>query len=289
VFYAASIGVPLREVSRAFEAEYPRTRVQLEGSGSRTAARKVTELNRRCDVLISADDVVIDDLLIPEYAAWCLRFTGNEMCVAYHDESSYISEAESGGWLGVLAREDVRVARCDPDTAPCGYRAIHALKLAERYHGESGIVEKILAKDGRYMRPKESGLLGLLEMQAVDYALMYRSTAERHGFGVIELPSEVNLSEPALADRYSEVSTDISGEAPGERVSQKGSPILYGLTIPASSPNPDAAVAFVDFLFGSDAARSVFQEAFLPLLPPLPVGEYEDIPPALQRHGLPET
>jgi molybdate/tungstate transport system substrate-binding protein len=288
VFHAASLGGPLREIIRAFEAEHPGARVQLEGSGSRTAARKITELGRRCDVFISADFVVIDDLLIPEHADWSLRFLGNELCIAYHGDSAFIPEAASGDWLGVLARDDVRVARCDPDSAPCGYRAIHTLKLAERYYKKPGSVEKILTKDERYLRPNESDLLGLMEMGAVDYAIMYRSTAERHGYRVIELPPEVNLSELALADRYRDVSTAISGAAPGETVEQVGSPILYGLTIPAATPNPEAAMVFVKFLLRSEAARSIFEEAFLPLLPPLPAKGYENIPLDLQQQGLPQ-
>jgi ABC-type Fe3+ transport system substrate-binding protein len=84
------------------------------------------------------------------------------------------------------------------------------------------------------------------------------------------------------------VSTAISGAAPGETVEQMGSPILYGLTIPAATPNPEAAMAFVDFLLRSEAARSIFEKAFLPLLPPLPAKGYENIPLDLQQHGLPE-
>ena len=55
VFHAGSLSIPLREIATAFEASHPGVKVVREASGSRAAARKISDLGRNCDVLALAD------------------------------------------------------------------------------------------------------------------------------------------------------------------------------------------------------------------------------------------
>jgi ABC-type molybdate transport system substrate-binding protein len=44
----------------------------------------------------------------------------------------------------------------------------------------------------------------------------------------------------------------VTGDKPGAVMSVRGEPMVYGVTIPKSSPNPKAARAFVAFLLYKD-------------------------------------
>ena len=45
VFHAGSLAVPFSQIEKAFEAKYPQYDVKREVSGSRKAARKVSDLS----------------------------------------------------------------------------------------------------------------------------------------------------------------------------------------------------------------------------------------------------
>ena len=59
------------------------------------------------------------------------------------------------------------------------------------------------SKDKEYIRPKEVDLVALIESNAIDYMFQYKSVAIQHGLKYIELPREINLSDPSLNDLYS--------------------------------------------------------------------------------------
>ncbi len=100
----------------------PGTRIYLESAGSLVCARKVTELKKPCDILASADYFVINELLIPDYASWSIRFATNEIVIAIRKKSKYSKEINSENWMEILQRKDVIYSRSDPDSDPCGYR-----------------------------------------------------------------------------------------------------------------------------------------------------------------------
>src|SRR5512138_1457549 len=67
IFHAGSLSVPMKEAANAFMKLNPGVKVQLESAGSVASARKITDLNRPCDIMASADYSVIDNMLIPKY------------------------------------------------------------------------------------------------------------------------------------------------------------------------------------------------------------------------------
>ena len=73
VFHAGSLSIPFKDIENAFEKKYPNVDVEREASGSRTAARKISDLDREGDVMASADYTGIEELLIPNYANWNIR------------------------------------------------------------------------------------------------------------------------------------------------------------------------------------------------------------------------
>ena len=287
VFHAGSLSVPFRKISRMFMRDHPDVTILLEAAGSRTCARKISDLGRECDVMASADYTVIDNLLIPEHASWNIKFASNEMAIVYAEHSKRHVEIDSENWFDVLLDPDVAFGRSDPDADPCGYRAVLTMKLAEKHYSESGLAGSLLEKDNRFIRPKETDLIALLETGTIDYIFLYRSVAQQHGLEFLILPDEVNLKDPEFTDIYSSVSVKISGKKPGERIVKPGAPMVYGITIPANPPNPELARKFVDFILDPVRGMKVMEEAGQPSIVPSYSETYEAIPAALKKYAKP--
>lgn len=287
VFHAGSLSVPFRQIADQFAAENPGVRVLLEAAGSRNCARKISDLGRRCDVMASADYTVIEELLIPDHADWNIRFATNEMAIVYADISRRSDEINAENWYEILLDPQVAFGRSDPDADPCGYRTVLTVKLAEGFYGAEGLADRLLAKDLRFIRPKETDLLPLLETHAIDYLFLYRSVADQHGLNALLLPDEINLKAPAFADLYARATVEVSGKKPGETIIKAGAPMVYGVTIPNNPPSPELAVAFVRFLLDPFKGMAVMERNGQPPIVPATTDSYERLPEALQQYASP--
>jgi molybdate/tungstate transport system substrate-binding protein len=285
IFHAGSLSVPLKEICDSFMSKHPAVKILTEAAGSKDCARKISDLKKPCDVMLSADYAVIDKMLIPEYASWNIHFASNEMAIVYHDQSRYASDINAGNWMDVLARKDVAFARSNPDSDPCGVRAVLTTRLAEIFYKKKGLADQLLSKDQQYIRPKETDLLALLESNAIDYIFLYRSVAMQHGLKYVLLPDEINLKNEKFADYYAQVSVETLGKKPGEKIVEKGAPMIYGLTIPKNAPNPALAQAFVDFMLGAEG-RAILEKQGQPSVIPAMTSTYTAIPDSLKKYAL---
>jgi molybdate/tungstate transport system substrate-binding protein len=260
IFHAGSLSYPFREVINAFNEDYPDIRVLTESSGSVAAARKITDLNRICDIYATADYKVIEELLYPDHADWYIAFARNELSVVYTDKSSHASEITAENWHEILQNPEVRFGRSDPDSDPCGYRTLLMWQLAEKYYGLPGFYDQMLTKDKRFIRPKEVDLLALLETNTIDYIFLYRSVAVQHGLKYIFLPDSINLGNPALDQHYRKVGVEVRGNAPGEKITFWGEPMVYAVTVPLKASNPDLAEVFLQFLLHPEKGLKIMEE-----------------------------
>lgn len=267
IFHAGSLSVPLKQVAQEYEKRNPGTRVFLESAGSLVCARKVTELKKPCDILASADYFVINELLIPHYASWGIRFATNEIVVAYHEKSKYSGEINQDNWYNILQRKDVIYARSDPDADPCGYRTIFTVKLAEKFYKKPGLASMMISKNRNYIRPQEVDLVALMESNAIDYMFQYKSVAIQHGLKFVQLPKEINLSDPSKSNIYSSVSTEVAGSKPGSKMKITGDFINYSITVLDNAPQKKEAVKFVDFLLSADGLNIFKNNGQEPLVP----------------------
>jgi len=287
IFHAGSLSVPLRQLKTEYEKINPGINILLEPAGSLVCARKITELKKPCDIIASADYFVIDELLIPEYAKWSVRFATNEIVVAYHEKSGYYEDITSDNWMDILLKEDVIYARSDPDSDPCGYRTVLTLMLAEKYYNREGLTEQMLNKNTDYIRPKEVDLIALLETNAIDYMFQYKSVAIQHGMKYIELPDEINLSDPDYEDNYLTVSVDVTGSKPGSQIKVTGGYINYSMTVPDSAPHTSEAVDFVCFML-SETGMEIFRQNGQDPIVPFSTEQPDKIPEKLMKY-LPES
>ncbi|MBN2356361.1 tungstate ABC transporter substrate-binding protein WtpA [candidate division KSB1 bacterium] len=286
IFHAGSLSQPMADLATAFNKKHPALAIKREAAGSRETARKISELYRLADVVAVSDYKVIEELLMPDHADWQIKFARNQMVIAFTERSKYASEIDSNNWYRILMREDVRFGRSDENLDPCGYRTLMVWKLADLYYKEKmdgkSIYEALNERcPENNIRPSEIELLPLLESLFLDYAFEYLSIAVQHRLRYIELPQEIDLTNPRLDSLYSKVSVRITGKKRGEFQTVVGSPIVYGISIPKDAPNRPMAIKFIQFLLGDEGRKILSRNGQPPLTPPV-AAPVESIPEELK-------
>ncbi|GAB4317174.1 MAG: tungstate ABC transporter substrate-binding protein WtpA [Bacteroidales bacterium] len=287
LFHAGSLSAPVKEIVQNYEALHPGVSVITQAAGSRASARKITDLNRPCDVFASADYSVIDNLLIPDYASWNIPFATNEMVIAYRDESRFADSISRENWPEILSSPEVIYGRSNPDHDPCGYRTVITIRLAGKCLRSPEWAESLLQKDKNFIRPKETDLIALLETGSVDYFFIYRSVAQQHHLNWLILPDSINLKNPNLTDFYSQATVEVSGKKPGETIIKRGEPMIYGITVPTTAPHPELAIDFVRYWLSSEGGAKILEEMGQPSVIPSPTETFSRVPRELKSFVLP--
>jgi molybdate/tungstate transport system substrate-binding protein len=199
--------------------------VNVEAHGSATVARMIDEGKRDPDIVSVADVALFEKPLSPP---WHSVFTSNAVVIAYNPDTEggkRLAEAGSENWYDALASDDVRIGRTDPDQDPLGYRALFTLELASRYYDDaSNLTKKILQKKQIF---PETALISQFESGSIDAAIAYRNMAVERDYEYIELPDQIDLSNPQYDEGwYSTVSYTL----PSDQTIQGGF-ISYGSTI----------------------------------------------------------
>lgn len=274
LFTAGALARPLRAAADSFAARTGVPPALLEAAGSLETVRKLTELERVPDVLAVADEALIARLLMPRLATWYAAFARDRLVIAYTPRSRGAGVVNAANWPLVVTGGDVLVGRSDPDRDPAGYRALLAMRLAERHYRRPGLAARLLARaPARLVRPKSADLVALLQAGELDYAWLYESVARAGGLSLVRLPGDVDLGDAARAAAYAAESVRVAGAGRGDTLALAGRPILFALTVPAGAPHPAAAAGFVAWLLGPDGRR-VLAGAGLELLPiPVIVGD----------------
>jgi molybdate/tungstate transport system substrate-binding protein len=283
IFHAGSLSAPIKQISQDFEMRNPGVRVLLEAAGSVDCARKITELKKPCDLMASSDYKVIENFLIPEYSGWHIPFAANEMIIAYTYKSRKAAEINRDNWEELLLSHDIRFGRADPASDPCGYRTSMVLDLAEKYYNFPGLADSMRNKDTRYVRPKEVDLLALLDVGEVDFIFIYRSVAVQHHLRYLELPDEINLKNPALAEQYNKVSIKIPANKPGDSLVITGDPMVYSITMPDNAPNKEAAYAFLLFMLDRSGGMITIEAMGQKSVVPAKSAYFDQIPDQLKE------
>lgn len=287
IIHAGSLTYPVKQIIEAYQKEHPDIVIQTEAWGSKAGARRIMELDTPCDLYLSADYMVIENMLIPEFASWYISFAANEMAIVYTERSRYADQINQHNWHQIMLRPDVSIGRSSPDHDPCGVRSVFAAKLAELHYQEEGLADKLLGKDTQNIRPKETDLIALLESGHIDYIFLYRSVAQQHGLSYLRLPPELNQGDADLKEWYARVSTQTLGNRPGESIIETGQPMVYGLTIPHKATQKDLAKSFLNFLLSREKGLHMLEALGQPTLIPSPNPYYHIIPDELKQFVLP--
>jgi len=90
----------------------------------------------------------------------------------------------------------------------------------------------------------------------------------------VTLPPEIDLSDPTMTARYANVQViRPSGSA---TVTEVGTPIIYGVTIPTSTRNAAGGADFINLLIGKDGQTVLNADGQTPIVPAMASGT--DIP-----------
>lgn len=216
------------------------TRVETQARGSAEVARLVSEGQKDPDIVSVADTSLFET---PLRAEWFAEFATNSIVIAYNPETEggkRLSDAGAEDWYRPLVNQDVALGRTDPDLDPLGYRTLFTFDLASEYYGTNTDLREMIPR--REQIYPETQLISQFETGAIDAAVAYRNMAIERGYDYIELPAEIDLSDPGFADRYESATYELPGGTVVE-----GGLISYGSTVRnLSSAVVDVFEAHVD-------------------------------------------
>ncbi len=286
VFHAGSLTVPFAKIEADFEAMHPDIDIQREAGGSTKMARMISELGKPADIMASADFTVIDKTLMPTHADWNIRFAANQLVLCYTDRSRFAAEINADNWTDILGRKGVVWGHSDPNLDPCGYRSLMVLQLAEKFTGQAGLSDRLLAnRPMANVRPKSVELVSLLKTGNMDYAWEYLSVAVQHGLKYVTLDDHINLGNYKFDKFYAQAQVKVSGKKPGTWITRTGKSCTYGITLIKDAPNRDGAVAFMAYLLAPDGGLKVLADMGQPPFIPCRVPDAAMqglLPPVLQ-------
>ena len=282
IFHAGSLSAPMQAMEEAFEKAHPEVDVLREAGGSAALARKIIDLDGKCDLYFTADYMVIERLLRPKYADWNVLFASNELVLMYAPHSAYANEVNAENWYEIILREDVRWGHSDPDADPCGYRSLMVLQLASEYYNVPNLYEEAMKDPKRAVRPKAIDLIAMVESGAMDYAFEYRSVAVQHNLEYVELPAKINLKDPAYKDFYATAEVERSGATPGSTIITKGQPVVYGCTMPLGGEKKELALKFLEFALSSEGGLKILEDMGQGIVGPQVATPEDALPEALK-------
>ena len=287
IFHAGSLAVPFAKMEKLFEAKYPNIDVLREPGGSTKMARMISELHKPADIMASADFKVIDKTLIPEYAAWNIRFATNQLVLCYTDKSRFAKEVNADNWYKILGSKGVVWGHSDPNLDPCGYRSLMVLQLAEKLYKQPGLYDQLIAnRPKENVRPKSVELVSLLKTGNMDYAWEYLSVAVQHGLKYIKLDDHINLGNYKYDAFYKQAKVKVTGKKPGTWMYRIGKSCTYGITMIKDCCNPKGAILFLEYLLNPDGGLKILKEMGQPPFVPCRVPTEETIkllPAPLQK------
>jgi tungstate transport system substrate-binding protein len=294
VYHAGSLASSFAKLEKTFEKAQPDTDVQLYSGGSAAIIDKVNKQNQFADVLASADTVLIPKNLYTKNATFDVNFAKNSMVLVYTNSSEGSATITADNWYKVLAMNGVSYAISDPTTDPAGYRGLMTIVLSERKYGDLSIFNTLVAPyskmtkvtdgskntvdatnpspDGKKLIITKTGpdIIPLLKAGTVDYAFEYSSVAIQSGLPYVTLPPEIDLSDVTMVDRYA--NAQVIRPSGSTTVTEVGTPIIYGVTIPTSMRNADGGADFINLLIGKGGQAVLTVDGQTPIVPAVASG-----------------
>jgi tungstate transport system substrate-binding protein len=294
VYHAGSLATSFAKLEKSFEKAHPDTDVQLWSGGSAAIIDKVNTQSQFADVLASADTVLIPKNLYPKNATFDVDFAKNSMVIVYTNTSKGATTINADNWYTVLATSGVSYAISDPTSDPAGYRSLMTIALAERKYGDDTIFKNLISSsskitkvtdgvkytidatnpspDGKKLVITKTGpdIIPLLKAGTVDYAFEYSSVAIQSGLPYVTLPPEIDLSDASMAARYQ--NAQVVRPSGSTTVTEVGTPIIYGVTIPTSAHNAAGGADFINLLITKDGQAVLNADGQTPIVPAIASG-----------------
>jgi molybdate/tungstate transport system substrate-binding protein len=285
VFGAGTLSTPFTAELTAFKQQNPGVTIHSQFGASGDMVKDITQLGQPADVLGVADYSLIPKLMSDTskpHASWYLGFVSNQITFAYTSHSKGASQLTPANWYRVLAEPGVHIGRSNPAADPSGYQILQMLQLAQGYYHDPALAAAVLKNSPESsVAETETSLLAALQSGQIDYLAIYKSSALEQHLKYIALPPQINLSDSAMAAAYAKVT--IEAGSLGARTAR---PIIYGLTIPSTAPDPTAGQKFISFLLSPQGQAIMAANGFVVISPALAHSQ-DKVPAALRALTTP--
>ena len=270
VAYAGSMGVVMdRFIGPAF-AKAHGVAYQGIGQGSYGLARQLEGKLLQADVFIAITPGPIEVVKKAGLAGPAVPVASTQMVIAYSPKSKFVPAFEAAAqgkkpWYDVMQSPGLRFGRTDPATDPQGQNIIFTMLLAQSFYKQPGLAERVL---GGYQNPQqiftETSMLSRLEAGQIDASSGYLSAVKSHHLPYVELPDEINLSNPEMdAQWYKTVQFSIQ-LASGKEATLNTQPLVFYATVLKDSKQPALATKFVQFLQSPEGQKMLKDNGYSP-------------------------
>jgi molybdate/tungstate transport system substrate-binding protein len=280
VFGAGTLAAPFTAEITAFKKANPGVTVHSQFGASGDMVKDITQLHQPADVLGVADYSLIPKLMFTgsePAATWYLGFVSNQITFAYTSHSKGASQLTPANWYKILAEPGVHIGRSNPAADPSGYQILQMLQLADGYYHDPNLATSVLKNSpDSSVAETETSLLAALQSGQIDYLAIYKSSALENHLKYIALPTQINLSDAAMAADYAKVSIKA-----GSLGTLTAKPIIYGMTIPASAPNAALGEKFVAFVL-SQAGQAIMRDNGFVIISPALANLQDKVPASVK-------
>jgi molybdate/tungstate transport system substrate-binding protein len=252
-----------RQIGPAFTAATGYT-LDITRQSSVLLANRIASGELTPDVYISSDSNVMELVMGPannDRARWYLPVLRSRTVIMHGAQSRFDNDIEAvrAGklpWYELMRRPGLVLKRPNPTIDAGGYRAIFVFDLAERLYNLPGLKQRVLGTDDNesqyFDRTKD---FPLIRDGSIDAFVTFITNPFVEGLPFLDLPEEVDQSNPSMQDWYATASyTNSRGQT------FHGAYAAYAVTIPVAAANPTAAEAFVRLLL-SERGMTMFERA----------------------------
>lgn len=270
VAYAGSMGVVMDQFIGPAFAKANGVEYQGIGQGSYGLARQLEGKLLQADVFISITPGPSDIVKKAGLIGAAVPVASTQMVIAYSPKSKFVPEFEAAAqgrkpWYEVLQAPGLRFGRTDPATDPQGQNIIFTMLLAEKFYQQPGLAERVL---GGYQNPRqiftEPSLLSRLEAGQIDASSGYLSAASSHHLPFIELPDEINLSNPEMETRWYKAAQFSVKLPSGKEATLNTQPLVFYAAVLKDSKQAALGEKFLQFLQSAEGQKMLRDNGYSP-------------------------
>jgi molybdate/tungstate transport system substrate-binding protein len=266
IAYAGSMGAVMdQKIGPAFakthDAEY-----QGIGQASYALAHLLASKQMQADVFIPVTPGPMRILLKAGLAKRAVPIAGTQMVLTYSPSSKFATDFASvkegkQAWYKVLKLPGLRFGRTDPMTDPQGRNVIFTFLLAQNYYHVPDLSQKILGPIRNEAQIfAEPSLLTRLESGQLDASVGYLSAIKSQHLPYIELPRQINLSDPTYFDTFYNKVDFATSTPDGKTTLVKPEPLVFYAAALTNAEHAALAAQFVDFL-KDEQAQDLLRES----------------------------
>lgn len=291
VYHAGSLSAAFKPLFAAFTCQ---TGVQIKDVAGPAVevVRQCVAAATSCDLYASADDTDIDLFLKPaNYADFNIVFAKGRMVLAYSARDAAaknlaIADPASGtfhppdsvpkasaDWYKILTSPGVAIGGALPFMDPGAYRSYLIFQLAQEQYKQPLLYDRLMSHivvPGPNVPHSASQLGALFDFQLTYEHNARAAAAKDPDYRYVDLPAEINLSDPAMNTFYKNAVIVLPGlESPGsaQTVAVRGANVAWGITLLKNAPDRNNGIQFLQMLLGPAGTAALKEHGPEPISP----------------------